>query len=279
MDRIKSIFISAATMYWLAVFIGALVEGFYSNEWHYGLLISAVVPVLFLARLFIFKTPRTSRNPLVVLLLVFVGFSLELFYFIDAEGIPDAMLLSGFSLVLWLIYIFWYSVFPNRKSDALEIGKKLTQLSFIDQNGAIVSTDRFIGKKVIYLFYRGNWCPLCMAQIGEISEQYREINELGAEVLLISPQPHKFTVSLARKMDVPFWFLTDVDGLVAKQLGIYVKGGTPLGMEILGFESDTVLPTVVITDETGEIIYTDQTDNYRVRPEPETFLAVLKNST
>ena len=277
MDRIKSIFISAATMFWLAVFIGSLIEGFSYKEWHYGLLLSTVVPVLFLARLFIFKTPRTSPNLFVLMLLIIAGFSLELFYFINGGGVPDAMLLAGFSLVLWLVYIFWYSVFPSRNSEVIEIGKTLAPLSFIDQNGNTISTDSFEGKKLIYLFYRGNWCPLCMAQIKEISEQYRELNELGAEVLLISPQPHKFTVSLARKMDVPFNFLTDVNGRVAKQLGLYVKGGTPLGMEVFGFESDTVLPTVVITDEAGKILYSDQTDNYRVRPEPETFLAVLKD--
>ena len=279
MDRLKSIFISLATMFWLAVFIGALVEGFYSNEWHFGLLLSSGVPILFLARLFIFKTPRTSSNPLVILLLIIVGLSLEVFYFMEAERVPDAMLLAGFSLFLWLIYIFWYSVYPNRNSNLLIVGKKLPQLVFKDQNNKVVSNDDFDGKKLIYLFYRGNWCPLCMAQIKEISKQYRALNDLGAEVLLISPQPHKFTVSLARKMDVPFWFLTDEDGQVAKKLGIYVKGGTPFGMEVFGFESDTVLPTVVITDETGLIIYTDQTDNYRVRPEPETFLAVLKENS
>ena len=276
MDRLKSIFISAAAMYWIAVVIGVLIEGFSYDEWHFGLLLTTALPVLFIGRLFVFKTARTLRNPLLVLLLILAGFSLEVYYFIVNGGAPDAMLLAGFSLILWLTYIFWYSAFPNRDSDLLKIGKTLASLNFIDQNGDTFSTENIKGKKLIYLFYRGNWCPLCMAQIKEISEQYRELHELGAEVLLISPQPHKFTVSLARKMDVPFKFLTDVEGRVAKQLGLYVKGGTPLGMEVFGFDSDTVLPTVVITDETGTILYSDQTDNYRVRPEPETFLAVLK---
>jgi hypothetical protein len=35
------------------------------------------------------------------------------------------------------------------------------------------------------------------------------------------------------------------------------------------------MPTVIITDEQGKIIFADLTDNYRVRPEPETFLRVL----
>lgn len=277
MNRLKSIFISAASMFWIAVVFGVLIEGFSYNEWHFGLLLTTAVPVLFIGRLFVFKTARTLRNPLLVLLLILAGFSLEVYYFIVNGGAPDAMLLAGFSLILWLTYIFWYSVFPNRNSEMLKIGKTLVPLNFIDQNGDTFGTESIKGKKLIYLFYRGNWCPLCMAQIKEISEQYRELYELGAEVLLISPQPHKFTVNLARKMDVPFRFLTDVNGRVAKQLGLYVKGGTPLGMEVFGFDSDTVLPTVVITDESSKILYADQTDNYRIRPEPETFLAVLKN--
>jgi len=276
MNRLKSIFISAASMFWMAVTIGVLIEGFSYKEWHFGLLLTTAVPLLYIGRLFIFKTPRTLRNPLLVLALVIIGFSFEVFFFMNSDASPDAMLLAGFSSVLWLAYIFWYSVFPNRDSELLAKGKILAPLIFLDQNGETISTDKFEGKKLIYLFYRGNWCPLCMAQIKEISEQYREINELGAEVLLISPQPHRFTVSLAKKMDVPFWFLTDVDSKMAKQLGIFAKAGTPLGMEVFGFKSDTVLPTVIITDETGEIIFSDQTDNYRVRPEPETFLEVLK---
>ncbi len=46
----------------------------------------------------------------------------------------------------------------------------------------------------------------------------------------------------------------------------------------MGYDSDTVLPTVIITDEKGKIIFVDLTDNYRVRPEPETFLQIIDES-
>ena len=62
----------------------------------------------------------------------------------------------------------------------------------------------------------------------------------------------------------------------ATQLGILDKWGTPMGMQVLGYESDTVLPTTVLTDSRGHIVYSDQTDNYRVRPEPEAFEALMK---
>ncbi|MFO1228719.1 hypothetical protein [Roseateles sp.] len=36
----------------------------------------------------------------------------------------------------------------------------------------------------------------------------------------------------------------------------------------MGYDSDTVMPTVVITAPGGRILWADETDNYRVLPEP-----------
>jgi len=75
--------------------------------------------------------------------------------------------------------------------------------------------------------------------------------------------PKTETRDLAARFDVPFRFLVDPGGRATRQLGIP------------GYHPDTVLPTAVVTDADGRILLADQTDNYRVRPEPETFLAAL----
>ena len=56
-------------------------------------------------------------------------------------------------------------------------------------------------------------------------------------------------------------------GQIEKQFG---KGS------IMRLGEDTVLPTVIIVDAEGRILFTDQTDNYRVRPAPEDFLKALR---
>ena len=43
----------------------------------------------------------------------------------------------------------------------------------------------------------------------------------------------------------------------------------------MGYDSETVMPTVLITDARNRIIYADLTRNYRIRPEPDAFLEVL----
>jgi peroxiredoxin len=98
-------------------------------------------------------------------------------------------------------------------------------------------------------------------------------------LIFISPQGEGHTRSLAKKFDIPAIFLIDKGLRASKQLGILNKYGTPLGMEALGFSTDNVLPTLVVTDGKGIVRFADLTDNYRIRPEPETYLEVLDQSS
>jgi len=71
--------------------------------------------------------------------------------------------------------------------------------------------------------------------------------------------------------------LIDAKAEGAKALGIAHLSAVPAGLPG-DFDEDSVLPTVVITDSRGVVIYADQTNDYRVRPEPELFVQVLKNA-
>ncbi|WP_255409408.1 redoxin domain-containing protein [Aquimarina sp. I32.4] len=93
--------------------------------------------------------------------------------------------------------------------------------------------------------------------------------------MLISPQPHQNTKALAKKFSLNFNYLIDQNNKVANQLQILSKNGLPMGLQTLGYNKDTVIPTVIITDKDGKLIYVDLTDNYRVRPEPEIFIKII----
>jgi len=142
-------------------------------------------------------------------------------------------------------------------------------------SGAEWKSQQLENHPALLLFFRGNWCPLCMAQIKEVSEHYRALESMGIKVYLVSPQPEANTRSLAGKFKVNFHFMIDEDNNAAKILGIDSQHGTPKGLEVLGYDSDTVLPTAILTDREGKIIFSDQTDNYRLRPEPETFIEIF----
>ncbi len=245
-----------------------------------GSLISASTIVILFAGLFIKSQARTSRNLNLFTFFIILGFLVSLVI----GGFNEGYNLLGFSMSIvlvlsWIAYIKWYSVFESRsvgrETNILKVGLMLPNFVLEDINQNKVSSSFFLGNPSIYLFYRGNWCPLCMAQIKEIASQYKELEQRGVSMNFISPQPHKFSKSLADKYNLGFNFLTDVNNQVAKQLGIFSENGIPAGFQMMGYDSDTVLPTVIITNAYGKIVFTDLTDNYRVRPEPETFLRVI----
>ncbi|UTW55270.1 redoxin domain-containing protein [Kordiimonas sp. SCSIO 12610] len=218
-------------------------------------------------------TPRTGSKLPLIYGTGLVGLGLVLFPVTGGPqsfDIPHLLAVLGFGF--FLAYIYWYSTLGRKPSPAIEVGNVMPSFAAVDGNGNVFSTDFFEGKPALYLFFRGNWCPLCIAQIKEVVAAYKRLIDAGIEVALISPQPEKETRKLARKFDIPFHFLTDKNNKAAKILGIEAPSGLPFGLQVLGYDSDTVLPTVIAVDKEGKIILSDQTDNYRMRPEPETFL-------
>lgn len=268
---IKSLFISAFPVYALVIFIKTLLTNSFSLH-NIGVLVSSIAVVLFFLMLFIKPVARTTKTLTFYSALISIGFALNLLDFNrDSLLIPLSIALG------WLAYLTWYSTFNSRDMSVLDFGKKLPEFSLENTENEMVNSNSFTGDFKIFIFYRGNWCPLCMAQIKEVVREYKELEKRKVDMLLISSQPHKFTKSLAKKHQVPFHFLRDIDNKVAKQLKIVHENGLPAGFQVLGYESDVVLPTVIITDKNDKIIFADLTDNYRVRPEPATFLRIIDN--
>ncbi|MGD8325352.1 MAG: redoxin domain-containing protein [Sphingomonadales bacterium] len=277
MALVKSLYIN---IYIIALLSISLMAGLrYTDNLNVGWLgtLLTTVPTLLMLLSFVLlqNRPRTSRNLIILLGLAVIGAGLSTYKYLQGSGPEKGFILAYIGLVSLFIYVFWYSRLERDESN-LQLNRELPEFTLEDEDGKKVHSKGFIGKPTIFLFFRGNWCPLCMAQIKEIAEQYQEITRLGARVALISPQPHKQTRNLAEKFDVDMEFFVDKDLAATKTLGLLNRFGTPMGLQLMGYNTDTVLPTVIITDSKGKIIFLDETDNYRVRPEPSTFLEVLK---
>ncbi len=279
MNFLKSLYVMAFITMALALCVfaaGQLINGGDVLAWSGVLLANAPFIVRLSWIMAMRDAPRTSaRFPVFIGLGAFGVFISLCAVPLGADFLPFALALAGF--VGFLLYSFWYSSFPGRSSDKVKPGEILAAFTVRNVAGEEVQSNDFRGRPHILMFFRGNWCPLCVAQIKELAGAYQQLAACGARVALIAPQPHGHTKALAKKFDVDFGFYTDEGNRAARALGIANKWGIPFGMQILGYSSETVLPTVIITDPEGKILWADETDNYRVRPEPETFLAVLQD--
>lgn len=283
MDFLKSIYISLFATYCTSVGVWALYMQRGGLDWGWTGAALATLPVAlglgaaYLTR----RVARTPRHLHVFLVASLAGTGLATWHAFGGHAPGDAtqrllpLALAAGGLLLYLGYDLWYSKLPTRSS-RIEVGALLPAFRVQTPEGAPQSSEALAGSPALLLFFRGNWCPLCMAQIEEVARMYRELSERGVKLWLISPQPPGHSARLAERFDAPMDFYVDPGSEAAKALGIAHASGVPAGLQVLGYDGETVLPTVVITDREGKVVWKDETDNYRVRPEPETFLRVLE---
>lgn len=278
MNILKSVFVSAYMMVAMAISVVAGRSLWSTGDalsWG-GVLLVTVPFIAVLSWIMVFKrTARTSAHFPVLMTLATAGVALSGWGYFRGGSI-DAPVLAIAGWIGFMAYDYWYSSFGHRSSESLEIGRQLPVFELKNRSGESIDSASLLDKPTVWIFYRGNWCPLCMAQIKELAADYQQLQAMGVRVALVSPQPHKFTVGLAKKFDVQFDFLSDEGNRAARALGIAHDNGLPMGLQALGYDSDTVLPTVIITDATGKVVWSHQTDNYRVRPDPDVYLAVLR---
>jgi len=76
-----------------------------------------------------------------------------------------------------------------KECNGLVVGYKLKDFSSTDQNGNKIQLSELLKKgKVVIVFYRGQWCPVCMPHLKKPQNSLKEIENKGATVLLITPE-------------------------------------------------------------------------------------------
>lgn len=238
-----------------------------------GAALACAAPIAFFATVFTLPIARTSPNLHAVLGAGIVGTLLAFVLDGGRIGAPT-LLAAGVGVGGTLLYVYWYSRFAVPADSPLQEGAALPAFTLVEHGRDVASRD-LLGKAALWIFYRGNWCPLCVAQVREICAQYHELARRGVEVFLVSPQPEANSAALADRCDAPLRFLTDRGNRAAATLGILEKSGVPAGMQLFGYDSDVPRPTVFITGPDGTILYRDLSENYRVRPEPAQYFAVF----
>lgn len=157
----------------------------------------------------------------------------------------------------------------------LKPGNALPAFSAVDENGKAVSSSALRGRPSVLLFVRGSWCPFCSKQVHDLTKFYKEINDSGAHLILVTPKPLETTRRVANLFDVKFEFWLDESLEAIKHLGLLLESGVP--DDYRGeYGSDTLWPTSLVVDGDGIIRYTALSRFIADRPNPEKLLAVVE---
>ena len=161
--------------------------------------------------------------------------------------------------------------------DVLRRGQPLPDFRAVDENGDPVRSTELHGAAAVILFVRGNWCPFCSSQVENLTVYYKDIIDLGARLILVTPKPLETTKRVAEFFEVEFDFWLDDELTVTKQLGLLQQSGVPKNHR-KEYGDDTIWPTALVVDPNGIIRYTELSKFIADRPNPKTLLRELRTA-
>jgi thioredoxin-dependent peroxiredoxin len=130
----------------------------------------------------------------------------------------------------------------------LQAGDAAPPFALRDQHGATVRLDDYRGRKLLVYFYPEADTPGCTKQSCDLRDHRQEFDELGVDVVGISPDEPDKQLAFDRKYDLGFPLLADTDHAVAEAWGAWAD--------------DDIVRSSFLVDEEGRI----QDVWYRVKP-------------
>ncbi|MBD77794.1 MAG: alkyl hydroperoxide reductase [Crocinitomicaceae bacterium] len=105
--------------------------------------------------------------------------------------------------------------------NGLMIGDKVKDFSSIDQNGDKIQLSDLLKKgKVVIVFYRGQWCPVCKPHLKKLQNSLEEIKNKRATILLITPEKQENIKKTILKTNITIPVLYDNDYKIMEQFDL-----------------------------------------------------------
>ena len=92
---------------------------------------------------------------------------------------------------------------------ALKIGQKAPAWSGVNQNGETISSEQFLGKKVILFFYPKASTPGCTVEACNFRDNYADLAAKGFEVVGVSADSVKRQSNFATKQELNYSLIAD----------------------------------------------------------------------
>lgn len=146
---------------------------------------------------------------------------------------------------------------------------------------------------VILTFYRGGWCPVCNDQLYAYQEILPEFEELGAQLVAVTPETPSSVQDTATKNAITFEVLSDAGNKVAREYDLiwevpedkregfstWLKSETGKTLaEFNGIDNyELPIPATFVIAQDGTVVYVFRDKDYRQRARNEDIIKALEN--
>lgn len=172
---------------------------------------------------------------------------------------------------------------------ALQAGSPCPDFALPDSDGRIVTRSELLDRGPLVLsFYRGRWCPYCVAEIEALESAAAELRAAGATIAAVTAERGRSALQLKRDKSLSLEILCDADHGLSLAFGLvfqvpledrqaYVRSGIAFP-EIYGNESWFLsIPATYVIGQDALIRFAYVNPDFRERLDPASVVEVLRS--
>jgi len=210
--------------------------------------------------------PRREQAVMVLtLLLAGGGFLLQ-------PGIAG-YLLGGAAILLALLFLLGTATsgLPEKKP-AVTVGAIAPDFTATDADGHEFRLSDLRGRTVLMKFYRGYWCPYCVGELEQLNSFASDFEKIGVMLVAVSSDRVDELQPFARKHKWRIQLVADPTLAIHR---LYNVQSRKFSLKRGPFR-DLAIPTTILIDKEGRVLWFEQTTDFRVRPQADMILAKAK---
>jgi peroxiredoxin Q/BCP len=122
----------------------------------------------------------------------------------------------------------------------LEAGNPAPNFTLADQHGKQVTLSKLKGSVVVLYFYPKDDTPGCTKEARAFRDAFADYKKAGTVILGVSPDDVDSHGKFAKKFDLPFSLLADLDAKLCQTYGVW-KEKNMYGKKYMGVERTTIV--------------------------------------
>ena len=217
--------------------------------------------------------PRLEQSVMILaLLLAGAGFFLQ-------PGILGYVL-GGIAIVPAGLFLFATAKSGlDYQQPAMAVGEMAPDFSATKADGTELRLSDLRGSPVLLKFYRGYWCPYCVAELAQLDRFAKDFSTLGVKLVAVSSDRPDELRAFMRKQSWAITLLADPELAAHRLYNVQQRNFTPHNVQQRNFTPrrgpfrDLAIPSTILIDADGRVLLIEQAIDFRVRPQAEVLLA------
>jgi peroxiredoxin len=174
--------------------------------------------------------------------------------------------------------LFTTAIFAQINNEHLSIGEKAPAILAKDQYGNTINSKEILkNKKILLVFYRGNWCPYCRKHLTSLQANLNALQKKNVFVMVVTPEKPTKNLETQDKLKTHFSIIHDADNTIMTAYKVAYKVDKSTVTSYYNHVQNKIaqyndanndvlpVPATYLVDNNGKIIYVQYNTDHRIR--------------